>query len=83
MACSLAQSAEIKFLLGDEINLESLLFPNTIHHDQYAATELADVMPAINAPLAEINEESLLIHKYFNIIKTRQDLLNGYVVINC
>lgn len=66
--------AEINFLLGDESNLENLLSPNTIHHNQHAASELADVMPTINSP--EINEESLLIDKYVNIVKTRQDLLN-------
>lgn len=67
---------EIKYLLGDESNLESFLSPNTIHHDQHAASEIADVMPTISAPPAEINEESLLIDKYVNIVKTRQDLLN-------
>ena len=72
LACS---EVEVGFLLGNENELESFLSVNSVQLNQEAITAPLDVLPTNISKIAEINEESLLIEKYLNFIKTRQDLL--------
>lgn len=74
IACS---EIEIQFLLGNENELESFLSATTLTHSkQQVNAESIEVTQTIKIMPAEINEEPLLINKYADIIKTRQDLLN-------
>ncbi len=72
LACS---EAEVEFLLGNESELGNFLSINSVQLNQQAITAPLEVSPTNISKIAEINEESLLIEKYLNIIKTRQDLL--------
>lgn len=74
LACT---EAEVEFLLGDKSELENFLYKNknAVHSSQQATIESAEIAQATNVTVAEIDEESLLIDKYANIVKARQDLL--------
>ena len=73
LACS---EAEVGFLLGNESELESILSISSAPSNQLSIHHISVGAAQSNiAKVAEINEEPLLIGKYLNIIKTRQDLL--------
>jgi type I site-specific restriction endonuclease len=77
LACS---EIEVRFLLGNESELENLLSKNNHRTSQQADVKPAEVTHNTQSTIAEINEESSLINKYGNIVKTRQDLLTLSVV---
>lgn len=72
LACS---EAEIGFLLGNESELEVTLSISPAPSNQLASTTSLEASQRNIAKVTEINEEYLLIEKYLNLIKTRQDLL--------
>ena len=74
LACS---EPEVKFLLGSESELEIYLSAKNkpVKSTYQAVAEPIEIAPPINSIVAEINNEALLIDKYLEIIKTRQDLL--------
>jgi hypothetical protein len=74
LACS---EPEVKFLLGSESELEHYLvgknkLAETSHQ---VVTEPIEKASPVNTKATDINEESLLIDKYSDLIKTRHDLL--------
>ena len=62
-------------MLGNENELESTLSINHVPSNQLDIATSVEAAQSNITKVAEINEESLLIEKYLNIIKTRQDLL--------
>jgi tyrosyl-tRNA synthetase len=56
--------------------LEDFLSTSHVQSNQNADPEPVEMVQAINATVSEIDAESLLIDKYFHIVKSRQDLLN-------
>ncbi|MBT9098814.1 DEAD/DEAH box helicase family protein [Methylovulum psychrotolerans] len=74
LACS---EPEVKFLIGNEGELESYLVgKNKLLETIYqVVADPIEITSSIKAMDTNVNEESLLISKYSAIIKTRQDLL--------
>ena len=72
LACS---EAEVRFLLGNESELENLLSENSIRSSQQSIPASIKAAHPINVKAASIDEESLFVVKYMDIINTRQDLL--------
>ena len=74
LACS---ESEVKFLLGSEDELEIYLSGKNkpVKSTHQAVAEPIEIASPINIMATEINDEALLIDKYSEIIKTRQDLL--------
>jgi superfamily II DNA or RNA helicase len=74
LACS---EPEVKFLLGSESELEHFLVGKTksIETSYQVVTEVIVKASCDNAKTNDTHEESLLINKYSEIIKERQDLL--------
>ena len=74
LACS---EPEVKFLLGSESELEIYLSAKNkpVKSIHQTVAEPIETAAPINSIAAEINNEALLIDKYLEIIKTRQDLL--------
>jgi sulfur relay (sulfurtransferase) DsrC/TusE family protein len=74
LACS---EPEVKFLLGSESELENYLakLNKSVEIVHQSVREPVEIEPYINTMATNINEELLLIDKYSDIIKTRQDLL--------
>jgi superfamily II DNA or RNA helicase len=67
---------EVKFLLGSESELEDYLVgKNKFLETSGQITENNEPVSANNIENTNINDESLLIDKYSDFIKTRQDLL--------
>lgn len=74
LACT---EAEVGFLLGNESNLESILSVNSTPLNQPIIQSSSAGEAQCNiVKVAEIDEELLVINKFWGIIKTRQDLLN-------
>lgn len=73
LACS---EPEIKFFLGSENELEHYLVGKnkSVETNYQAVTEPIEKASPVNTKATDINEE-LLIEKYSDLIKTRQDLL--------
>jgi superfamily II DNA or RNA helicase len=74
LACS---EPEVKFLLGNEGELENYLVGKNklVETNHQVVTESIEKASPVNTKATDINEESLLIDKYSDLIKTRQDLL--------
>jgi len=74
LACS---EPEVKFFLGSESELEIYLSSKNKIREQSHQAILENITTelSINSTAIEIDNETLLIDKYTNIIKTRQDLL--------
>lgn len=74
LACS---EADVKFLLGNESELEKILVGKnkSAEINQQVVTEQIEESSAATMRDTDINEESLLIDKYSDIIKTPHDLL--------
>ena len=74
LACS---EPEVKFLIGNESELENYLVGKIklFETNPPVVTEQFEEASAANMKTTDLNEESLLIDKYSDIIKTRQDLL--------
>ena len=74
LACS---EPEVKFLLGNESKLESHLVRKnkSVEAGHQFATQPIEKASSSNTNITDTNEEILLINKYSNFIKTRQDLL--------
>ncbi|MEQ1531497.1 MAG: DEAD/DEAH box helicase, partial [Methylococcales bacterium] len=74
VACS---EAEVKFLLGNEGELENYLVGKnkSVETSHQVVTGSIEKESSVNTTATDINEESLLIDKYSGLIKTRQDLL--------
>ncbi len=74
LACS---EPEVKFLLGSESDLEGYLSEKnkSITSHSQSFEEPVEMLHPTDSMDANINDESLIIEKYSNIIKVRQDLL--------
>lgn len=74
LACS---ESEVKFLLGSESELEHYLVGKnkSVETNHQIVTEPIEIALPTNTTASDINEESLLIDKYSDLIKTRHDLL--------
>jgi superfamily II DNA or RNA helicase len=74
LACS---EPEVKFLLGSESELGHYLIgkDKSARTNHQSVTEHNEKASPVNTKTTDINEESLLIDKYSELIKTRQDLL--------
>ncbi len=74
LACS---EPEVKFLLGNESELENYLAGKhkSIEINRHIVTEQFEEASTANMRTTDLSEESLLIDKYSDIINTRQDLL--------
>ena len=74
LACS---ESEVKFLLGNECELENYLAGNNklVEIDHQVVVDQVEKASKTNMKSTDINEESLLVDKYSATIKTRRDLL--------
>ena len=74
LACS---ESEIKFLLGNEGELENYLARKnkSLETNNQVVTGHIEKASPVNTKSTDTNEESLLIDKYSDLIKTRQDFL--------
>ena len=68
---------EVKLLLGSESELEQCLAErnNPDAANNHVAIESIEIYSPVNKNVTDLYEESLLIDKYSDVIKTRQDLL--------